>query len=114
HQSGCAGEWTADQHCFCARLGSRRLLLVLELEPECLQLGFQFPNGQMQIVVVPNTNYVGPVTFSAVVSSSSIWSYFPTLFPYDLQEYTFAFGDTPIVAQATNFTAITLTSFTNQ
>jgi hypothetical protein len=49
-----------------------------------------------------------------IVSTSSLWSYFPTAFPYDKQTYTFVFGDTPIIAQATNFTAFALTSLTNQ
>ena len=62
----------------------------------------------MKLVVVPNTNYAGPVSFIFYVSSS------PSFASYDLQKYTFAFGDTPIVAQATNFTAFALTSFTNQ
>jgi hypothetical protein len=34
--------------------------------------------------------------------------------PYGLQKYTFAFGDTPVSAQPTNFTAFALVSFTNQ
>jgi peptidylprolyl isomerase len=64
--------------------------------------------NQMQIVIVPNTNYVGPVSLIFGVSSS------PSFASYDSQQYTFAFGDTPIVAQATNFTGFALTPFTNQ
>jgi cyclophilin family peptidyl-prolyl cis-trans isomerase len=64
--------------------------------------------NQLKFVVVPNTNYVGPVSFIFYVSSS------PSFASYDLQQYTFAFGDTPVSAQATNFTAFALTSFTNQ
>ena len=52
------------------------------------------------------------------VSNNSQWNLYQqfglALPPYDQQEYTFAVGDTPIVAQATNFTAFALTSFTNQ
>jgi peptidyl-prolyl cis-trans isomerase A (cyclophilin A) len=65
-------------------------------------------SNQMQVVVVPNSNYVGPVSLIFYVSAS------PSFTSYDFQQYTFAFGDTPIVAQATNFTAFVLKSFTNQ
>jgi cyclophilin family peptidyl-prolyl cis-trans isomerase len=65
-------------------------------------------SNQMQVIVVPNSNYVGSVSLIFYVSSS------PSFTSYDMQQYTFAFGDTPIVAQATNFTAFALTSFTNQ
>ncbi len=64
--------------------------------------------NQLQIVVEPNTNYIGPVSLIFYVSSSSSFA------SYDRQEYTFSFGDTPISAQAANFTAFALTSFTNQ
>ena len=67
-------------------------------------------NGQLQVVVVPNTNYVGPTSVRFTVSSSSIWNYFPTLYPYDRQIYTFAFGDTVISAQGTNFAGLPLSS----
>jgi cyclophilin family peptidyl-prolyl cis-trans isomerase len=69
---------------------------------------YNIVTNQMQIVIVPNTNYVGPVSLIFYVSST------PSFVSYDLQQYTFAFGDTPIFAQATNFTAFALTSFTNQ
>ncbi len=75
---------------------------------------FSIVNGQLQIVIIPNTNYVGPVGFRIVVSSSSHWSFLPTLYPYDSQVYSFGIGDTPVVAQATNLTAYSLTAFTNQ
>jgi cyclophilin family peptidyl-prolyl cis-trans isomerase len=75
---------------------------------------YSLVNGQLQMVFVPNTNYVGPISFSVVVSSSSLWNYFPTLFPYDSQAYTFAFGDTAISALGTNFVVNALTPFTNQ
>jgi cyclophilin family peptidyl-prolyl cis-trans isomerase len=65
-------------------------------------------SNQMQVIVVPNSNYVGPVSLIFYVSSS------PSFVSYDMQQYTFAFGDTPIVAQATNFTTFALKSFTNQ
>jgi cyclophilin family peptidyl-prolyl cis-trans isomerase len=71
-------------------------------------------NGQIQFFLKPSSNYVGISKVYFIVSSSSLWSSFPTFFPYDQQPYTFVFGDTPIVAQATNFTAFALTAFTNQ
>jgi cyclophilin family peptidyl-prolyl cis-trans isomerase len=64
--------------------------------------------NQLQLVVVPNSNYVGSVSMIIGVSSS------PSFAVYDSQKYTFVFGDTPIVAQATNFTAFALMPFTNQ
>jgi hypothetical protein len=65
------------------------------------------------------------VSLYVVVSSSSQWSLFQqlglTLPPYDQQEYTFVFGDTPIVAQPSSlapqttapFTDLLLATFTN-
>ena len=70
--------------------------------------------GQLQYFTRPSANYIGPVNLYFIVSTSSLWPYFPTSFPYDQQEYTFAFGDTPIVGQATNFSVPALTLFTNQ
>ncbi len=73
-------------------------------------------NGQF--VVRPNANFVGSTSHYIVVSTNSQWNlyyyYGLSLPPYDLQLYTFTFGDTPIFAQGTNFTAFALTSFTNQ
>jgi hypothetical protein len=63
--------------------------------------------NQLQLAIVPNTNYVGPVSFIVYVSSSPS---FPT---YDQQAYTFAFGDTVINALATNFVVQPLTLFSN-
>jgi cyclophilin family peptidyl-prolyl cis-trans isomerase len=65
-------------------------------------------SNQMQVIVAPNSNYVGPVSLIFYVSSN------PSFNSYDKQQYTFAFGDTPIPAVATNFTCYALTSFTNQ
>lgn len=69
---------------------------------------YNIVSNQMQFVAVPNSNYVGPVSFTFYVSSSSSFA------SYDQQKYTFVFGDTPITAQAANFTAFALASFTNQ
>jgi cyclophilin family peptidyl-prolyl cis-trans isomerase len=75
---------------------------------------FSVVNGQLQMVVVPNTNYVGPLAFYIVVSYSSIWNFFPTQLPYDAQVYAFAVGDTVISVFGTNFIAPARASFTNQ
>jgi hypothetical protein len=64
--------------------------------------------GQLQLFLKPSANYTGPVNLLFYVSSS------PGFASYDFQAYTFTFGDTPISAQPTNFTAFALTSFTNQ
>jgi cyclophilin family peptidyl-prolyl cis-trans isomerase len=75
-------------------------------------------NGQMQFFAKPSTNVSGSASFIFVVSSSSSWGFYHQyglpLPPYDQQKYTFTFGDTPIVAQASNFTAQALVPFTNQ
>lgn len=71
-------------------------------------------NGQLQLVIVPNSNYVGNIALSTVVSPSSVWNLFPNLLPFDRQIYTLTFGDTPISATATNFVAQPLVIFSNQ
>jgi cyclophilin family peptidyl-prolyl cis-trans isomerase len=77
-------------------------------------------NRQLQMVFVPNPNYVGPISFTAIVSSNPNWLLYTQIFPpslwppYDSQNYTFAFGDTAISAQGTNFVASALMPFTNQ
>lgn len=86
---------------------------VYRLDLNATNSTFSYANGQLQAIIVPNANYAGPASFQVVVSSSSIWNYFPTSFPYDLQNYTFAFGDTVISAVPTNFTAPALVPFTN-
>lgn len=63
-------------------------------------------NGQL--VIIPNPGYVGPVRLYAAVSPDFLFSTF------DLQTYTFAIGDTTIVASPTNFIVNPLQSFTNQ
>jgi peptidyl-prolyl cis-trans isomerase-like 1 len=81
--------------------------------------------GQIQLFIKPATNYVGQVSLYVIVSSSSQWSLFQqlglSLPPYDQQEYTFVFGDTPIMAQPASpapqttapFTNLLLATFTN-
>ncbi len=64
--------------------------------------------GQFHFFLEPMANYVGPVNINFFVSSSAGFN------TYDQQEYTFAFGDTPVVGQATNFTAQVLMPFTNR
>ena len=69
---------------------------------------YHIVTNQIQFILVPNTNYVGPVSFIFYVSASSAFS------SYDQQTYTFAFGDTVIKALGTNFVAQPLVPFTNQ
>ncbi|MEI8288644.1 MAG: peptidylprolyl isomerase [Verrucomicrobiota bacterium] len=74
-------------------------------------------NGQL--VIVPNANFAGTTGHSIFISTNAAWAYYYYYFgvsvaPYDKQAYTFTFGDTPISARATNFTAGALSPFTNQ
>ena len=64
--------------------------------------------NQLQITIVPNTNYTGPVGAIFYVSAS------PAFGTYDQQAYTFVFGDTVINAIGTNFIAPALAPFSNQ
>ena len=72
------------------------------------------------LIVKPNTNFTGSTSHYIIVSTNSQWNLYYYYYgisgvpPYDLQIYTFAFGDTPISAQANNFIAYSLTPFTNQ
>jgi cyclophilin family peptidyl-prolyl cis-trans isomerase len=68
---------------------------------------YYFVTNQLFLAIVPNTNYSGPISVSAYVSST------PSFTLYDQQTYTFAFGDTPINATGTNFIAPVL-GFSNQ
>jgi peptidyl-prolyl cis-trans isomerase A (cyclophilin A) len=82
-------------------------------------------DGQIQIFIVPATNYAGPVSIYFDVSAYSSWQtdyeYFGINDPYAEREYTFVFGDTPIAAQAASvapqksgvFTNLLLAAFTN-
>ncbi|MBE0540796.1 MAG: peptidylprolyl isomerase [Verrucomicrobia bacterium] len=72
------------------------------------------PNGDLQVVIVPDSNYVGTVNLSVYVSSSALWGLFPTLFPYDVQDYQFSIGDTPIAAAPASLVAPPLKEFTGQ
>lgn len=74
---------------------------------------FNSANGQL--VIIPNSGYSGQVRLYAAVSPDIFFS------SYDIQNYTFTFGDTPLSATASNiiarplvgFTNLTLASFTN-
>ena len=72
------------------------------------------PNGQLQLFLVPNSNYAGAIHFYGIVSSSSLWNLFPDAFPYDQQLFTFAFGDTQISALPASFVTQAGRAFTNQ
>lgn len=71
-----------------------------------------------QLIVKPNAGFVGSTGHYIVVSTNSQWNlyyyYGYSLPPYDLQLYSFTFGDTPIIALATNFIAPALTPLSNQ
>jgi len=73
-------------------------------------------NGQL--VVKPNANFIGNTGHYIVVSTNSQWDlyyyYGDSLPPYDLQLYTFTFGDTPVSALVTNFIAPARAPFSNQ
>ncbi|MBU6411683.1 MAG: hypothetical protein KGR98_14960, partial [Verrucomicrobia bacterium] len=68
---------------------------------------FKVVTNQLMLVMVPDTNYAGPVRCNVYVSGS------PAFSSYDVQNYTFAFGDTAIAATAGNFEAEALTPITN-
>jgi peptidyl-prolyl cis-trans isomerase A (cyclophilin A) len=66
-----------------------------------------FNSASGKLVIVPITGYSGPVNIYIAVSQDG----FAT---YDIQDYTFAIGDTAISAVASNFVALPLTLFSNQ
>jgi cyclophilin family peptidyl-prolyl cis-trans isomerase len=68
--------------------------------------GAYYANGGLAFSIVPG--YTGPLSFKVYVSDSSGFA------TYDQQLVTFAVGDTPVSANATNFVAPPLTPFTNQ
>lgn len=76
--------------------------------------------GKLQLFAKPNTNFSGKISLTFVVSSNPSWAtyyqYYPRNYwpPYDQQKFTLVFGDTPIIAHATNFTAAAQTTFTNE
>jgi hypothetical protein len=69
---------------------------------------FYIVTNQLELVVVPNTNYTGPLSVVLYVSDV------PNFARYDQQTYNFGVGDTIIGATATNFVARPLVQFTNQ
>jgi cyclophilin family peptidyl-prolyl cis-trans isomerase len=77
---------------------------------------FTVTNAQMQLVVVPDTNFAGATSLGVAIAVSPNG---PSSGAYDSQTYTFAFGDTPIAALGTNFVALSpfsdqvLAAFTN-
>jgi cyclophilin family peptidyl-prolyl cis-trans isomerase len=77
---------------------------------------FSVTNVQMQLVVVPDTNFAGATSIGVAIAVSPNG---PDYGSYDSQTYTFAFGDTPIAALGTNFVALSpfsdqvLATFTN-
>jgi cyclophilin family peptidyl-prolyl cis-trans isomerase len=81
---------------------------------------FSLVNGQLQMIIVPNSNYVGTAGFRITTSVNSSWNIYTQIFPpnqwppYDWQIYYFSFGDTVVSAVATNFVVPAFVSFTNQ
>ena len=66
---------------------------------------FNGANGQL--VIIPATNYTGPIRLYTAVAPNSLAT-------YDIQRHTFAIGDTMIAAQGTSFTARPHVPITNQ
>jgi peptidyl-prolyl cis-trans isomerase A (cyclophilin A) len=81
---------------------------------------FLVTNGNLQMALIPNLNYVGAVEYQIVASSSADWFFYYQFFPpaqwppYDWQYYRFAIGNTLISATVSNFTARPLVTFSNQ
>jgi cyclophilin family peptidyl-prolyl cis-trans isomerase len=81
---------------------------------------FSVVNGQLQMGIIPNSNFVGAVDYLVVVSSSPDWYTYYQFYPqnqwppYDWQKYRFVFGDTAISALGTNLVARPVDGFTNQ
>jgi cyclophilin family peptidyl-prolyl cis-trans isomerase len=80
---------------------------VMALDLNATNSSLSIVNGQLQMIIIPNTNYAGPAGFAARVGPNPVFT------TYDSQTYTFAFGDTVISAVPTNFTAMALMPFTN-
>jgi len=116
HQSGRAGECSADKLRRGDHLqGSQVYWFDYWQDLNVYKLNISSTSGQL--LVKPNTNFIGNTGHYIVVSTNSQWNlyyyYGLSLPPYDLQLYTFAFGDTVISAVPTNFTATALMPFTN-
>jgi len=81
---------------------------------------FGVTNGQLRVVLVPATNYAGPVFADFFVSADPNWSFYyenyPPDFwpPYDSQSYRFAIGETQIISWSSNLVSNPLLAYTNQ
>ena len=81
---------------------------------------FLTTNGNLEMTLIPNSNYVGVIEYQIVVSSSPDWYFYFQVFPqnswppFDWQYCRFAIGDTAISALNTNITTRPLVTFTNQ
>lgn len=93
---------------------------IYGLDANATNSTFSLVNGQLQMNIVPNSNYVGTASFRITTSINPNWSVYTQILPqnqwppYDWQTYSFAFGDAVISTVATNFTVPALVSFTNQ
>jgi hypothetical protein len=83
-------------------------------------LTYNFTNagGQLQLSLVPATNYTGPVNIEALVSANPnadlYWNYLgrnPPNLAY--QYFFFIFGDTPLAAQTNHVTVLAGAALTN-
>ena len=81
---------------------------------------FGVVNGQLRFIVIPATNYVGPIDVDFFVSSDPNWSFYYVNFdpsfwpPYDQQVHRFTIGDTAIAALADNLAATAGVAFSGQ
>jgi hypothetical protein len=72
------------------------------------------------LTLIPNSNYVGPIEYLIVASSSADWYLYTQFFPknqwppYDWQYFRFVIGDTGISAIPASVTATPQVGFTNQ
>ena len=93
---------------------------ALQYSSDATNTSFFATNGAFQVVIVPNSNYVGVVEYQIVVSSSPDWYFYFQFLPqnswppFDWQHHRFAVGDTAFSAIGTNITARPLIGFTNQ
>jgi hypothetical protein len=93
---------------------------ALQYSSDATNTSFFATNGAFQVVIVPNSNYVGVVEYQIVVSSSPDWYFYFQFLPqnswppFDWQYHRFAVGDTAFSPIGTNITARPLIGFTNQ
>ena len=81
---------------------------------------FSIVNGNLQMALIPNSNFFGVVEYLIAASSSPDWYTYFQFYPqnqwppFDWQYHRFVFGDIAISALSTNLIARPLVGFTNQ